>query len=172
LQNENGKVEDPQPKNMKNKNPDDETKKMSEDYSKYDDLNKTFDEFENEFESGCKTIIQKQLKDLSVRIKNTDISKLSEIQVKYKGELTTFVFNTFVKAYKEGQSQMFKELNLKSTGQDIKDIDVIKAKAGIVANNISERVKTRFLSKFMNTYSDGMDIEKVSKQALKSVLGN
>jgi phage gp29-like protein len=171
LQNENGKVEDPQSKDMKNKNPD-ETKKMSEDYSKYNDLNKKIDELENEFESGCKTIIQKQLKDLSTRVKNTDLSKLSEMQVKYKGELTNFVFNALIKAYKEGRTQILDELNLKADKNDIKDIDVIKAKAGIVANNISERVKTRFLSKFMNTYSDGMDIEKVSKQALKSVLGN
>lgn len=152
LQNENNKVEDPQSKDTKAKNID-EIKKLSEDYSKYDDLNKMFDEYENEFESGCKTIIQKQLKDLSTKVKNTDISKLSEIQVKYKGELTTFVYNMFVKAHKEGQSQIFKELNLTSDSNDIKDMDFLKAKAGIVANNISERVRTRFLSKFLSNYN-------------------
>lgn len=156
---------------LKDEKDDPKSKKMSEDYSKYDEMNKTFDLMENEFEKGCKTIIEKQLKDLSTRVNNTDISKLSEIQVKYKGELTNFVYTVFLKAYKEGRTQILDELNLKASEHDIKDIDIIKAKAGIVANNISERVKTRFLSKFMNTYSKGMDIEKVSSQALKSVMG-
>lgn len=156
-------------KDLEDKKEDEkEDKKLSEDFEK---INKKVDDFEDEFEIGCKKIIDKQLKDLSIRVKSTDISKLAEMQIKYKGELTNFVLNIFLKAFNEGRTQVLDELNVKADDNDIKDMNVIKARAAIVANNISERVKTRFLSKFMNTYSNGMDIERVSTQALKSIMG-
>ena len=78
-------------------------------------------------------IIKKQLIKLNEMASVKDINSLSSIKVNYKGELSKLI------------DELLKtELHLNEN--DIK----YKAKSNIISNNISEKVKSEFLVKYIN----------------------
>jgi len=130
------------------------------------DIEKDFESLEDAFRNEGRKIIEKQVKDLSEKAKKTDITKLATIQVKYKAEMQNFVFSHFKKAFDAGSAQVQKELNVNKPEVDLK---AIEAQAAITANNISERVKTVYLSEYFNEMALG-DLDKAARRAERAVL--
>lgn len=140
-------------------------KKMSEPNS-FLDIEKDFDMLEAKFFNEGKTIVEKQIKDLVKKAKNIKLSEIATIQVGYKGAMTNFVVNAFKEAFDKGVKQMQKEINTDNSPK--LDNEILKAKASIVANNMSERIKTRFLSEYLINKDLG-DTEKITKKILKNI---
>lgn len=130
------------------------------------DIDKDFETLEEAFLKDGQKIIKKQVGDLGEKAKKVKLEELATIPVRYKAEMTDFVFKHFKKAFETGSKQVQKELNAK---EPTIDMVAIKAQAAITANNISERVKATFLSEFFNNSSLG-DLEKAAKRAERAVL--
>lgn len=130
------------------------------------DINKDFETLEEAFIKDGQKIIKKQVSDLSSKVKNTKLEDLATIPIRFKGEMTTFVFEHFKNAFDTGSKQVQKELN---TNKPEIDLTAIKAQAAITANNISERVKTTYLTEYFNNLALG-DLEKAAKRAERAVL--
>jgi phage gp29-like protein len=132
-------------------------------------IDKDFDKLESKFKKEGKEIILKQLKDLSRKVRGMKIADLATVQVSYKGAMTAFITKLYKEAFAKGVSQVQKELNVKD---DPKVVDeAIRASAAIVANNISERVKTRFLHEYLNQIGIEENIEKRLRNVMRMVLG-
>ena len=134
----------------KSKNPIDNVSKQAsyKDKIKQDNVDKKLSEvYENssdEFKDSLKNIISRQLLKLNENAYNKDINDYSSIKVQYKGELT----------------KLFKSLNFD---------DGIKydAKCSILSNNISEKVKSVFLSEFID--NTNIDLNEIANQIIKSI---
>jgi len=124
---------------------------------------------EKQFINGGQIIIKKQLNDFAKAVKNTNINNLSELPIRYKGELTKLLTDLYSKAFSEGNRQVNDELNQNIEVKENKDL--IKAQASIIANNIAERIKTKFLFEYMKEVNNTNDIEKASNKAFKMILG-
>ena len=148
-------------KSDENKN---QIKKMSE--PQFQNIEKDFDNIEAKFFNEGKIIVEKQIKDLVKKAKNISLSEIATIQVAYKGAMTNFVVNAFKEAFDKGVKQVQKEINTDSSPK--LDNEILKAKASIVANNMSERIKTRFLSEYLINKDLG-DTEKITKKILKNI---
>jgi phage gp29-like protein len=151
-----------------------ETKKLAEpknhiDVVDWQSVDTNFNNIEDEFRTEGRKIIQKQLNDLSKRIKKIKLEDISTIQVGYKSQMTTFVANMYKKAFNAGVSQVQKELKTRLAPE--LDEKMLMAKAAVVANNISERVKVLFLSEYLNQQGLTENTELQSKRAMKLILG-
>jgi len=148
-----------------------QTKKMSEVTNRVDwkKVDEAFNTLEGTFKTGAKLIIEKQLNDLAKKVKNVSLTEIATVQISFKGQMTNFVKEMYRRAFNEGVVQMQRELNV--TNAPKLDESVLSAKASIVANNISERVKTRFLSEYLLQLGIESDIELQSKRAIKAILG-
>jgi len=130
------------------------------------DIEKDFDTLEEAFKRDGHKIIRMQVKDLSEKAKKTKMENLASLNVRYKGEMANFVFKHFKEAFNTGSKQVQKELDTKEPSIDL---TAIRAQASITANNISERVKTTYLSEYFNNLSLG-DLNKAAKRAERAVL--
>lgn len=128
----------------KNKIKDDSINKMSEP----DTID--FKNISKDSIDSLKTLINKQLVKLNEKASTMDINNLSTIKVQYKGELTKFV------------NQMIKD-ELKLMEDNIK----FTAKSNIISNNISEKVKSVFLNKFID--STEIDIDVLTQNIINSL---
>ena len=151
--------------NKQENNKDEKIKKMSEPAS-FLNIEKDFDKLEHSFFNEAKVIIEKQIRDLAKKAKSVKLSEISTIQVGYKGAMTNFVIEAFKDAFDKGVKQVQKEIN--TDFEPKLDNDILKAKASIVANNMSERIKTRFLSEYLINKDLG-DTEKITKKILKNI---
>jgi hypothetical protein len=148
-----------------------EPKKLSEVTNKVDwaQVDKDFSTLEGMFKQGGRDIVEKQLKDFANRVSKVALQDIAAVQIGFKGQMTTFVKEMYTRAFKTGVVQMQNELGT----NEIPKLDdkVLTAKASIVANNISERVKTKYLSEYMLQKGVEGDPEIQSKNALKAILG-
>jgi len=148
------------------------TKKLAEshlDIVDWQSVDTNFNDIEDEFRAEGRKIIQKQLNDLSKRVKKMKLEDISTIQVGYKSQMTTFVASMYKKAFNAGVSQVQKELKTRHAPE--LDEKMLMAKAAVVANNISERVKVLFLSEYLNQQGLTENTELQSKRAMKLILG-
>ena len=88
-----------------------------------------------------KTIINRQVIALNEKAENTSINELSAIKVQYKGELTKII-NEILQNH----------LSLSTT--DVK----FTAKSNIISNTISEKVKSIFLTEFIDNSEIDVDV--------------
>ena len=138
------------------------SKKPEEEGINFDELDTGITDLENAFKADGKKIIVKIVKDLSEKAQKTDKEKLSTIPVRYKSELTNFVFSHMEDSIKFGVKTQ--------TGEEsIIDATALKANAAIIANNIAERTKSRFLFIYMSELTD-KTILKAAKAAERMML--
>ena len=151
------------------------TKKMSEykwkrDLTTYEqnvnlsEIDKAYDTLEEAFKRDGNKIINKQISDLQKRVKGTDIDNIASIPIRFKAEMTKFIFNHMKKSLNIGIKQARIELDAPEPDIDIK---IIQAQAAIMANNISERVKTKFLSEYLKDLGTTTSVNKASSTARK-----
>jgi hypothetical protein len=151
--------------NKQENNKDEKIKKMSEPAS-FLNIEKDFDNIESKFFNAARIIVEKQIKDLVNKAKNIKLSEIAKIEVGYKGAMTNFVIDAFEDAFNRGVKQMQKEI--KTDYKPKLDNDILKAKASIVANNLSERIKTRFLNEYLISKDLG-DTEKITKKIMRNI---
>jgi len=132
-------------------------------------INDVFDKYENEFAKYAKPIIVKQLVDLSEKVRAEKLENIATIPVRYKGELTQFFSELFVKAADDGAIHAANELNVNKNNIDT---TVLKAQAALIANAMSERLKTQFLTEYMTSLSMTNNSEKSARNVLKMLLGD
>jgi hypothetical protein len=148
-------------------------KKMSEDivwhrdltpYEKnvnFADIDKKITSLEESFKNDGKKYINNIIKDLSSKAKKTKPDKLAMIQVGGKNELTQFVMRHMKESIQFGMDQAAKELDIESSKVDINSL---KAEASLVANNIAERIKTKFLFEYLKNLSNNEEISVAAKK--------
>jgi hypothetical protein len=148
-------------------------KKMSEDvvwhrdltpYEKkvnFADIDKKITSLEESFKNDGKKYINNIIKDLSSKAKKTKPDKLAMIQVGGKNELTQFVMRHMKESIQFGMDQAAKELDIESSKVDINSL---KAEASLVANNIAERIKTKFLFEYLKNLSNNDEISIAAKK--------
>ena len=148
-------------------------KKMSEDvvwhrdltpYEKnvnFADIDKKITSLEESFKNDGKKYINNIIKDLSSKAKKTKPDKLAMIQVGGKNELTQFVMKHMKESIQFGMDQAAKELDIESSKVDINSL---KAEASLVANNIAERIKTKFLFEYLKNLSNNDEISIAAKK--------
>ena len=118
---------------------------------KEDNVNKKMNEFDklsNDNIDDLKKIIEKQFINLKEKADNTDINNLSGIKIQYKGELNKLIKQILVDSIKLKES----------------DITFV-AKTNILSNNISEKVKSIFLSEYIN--NSEIEIDDLMNKFLK-----
>ena len=114
------------------------------------------------------TELKKQLKDLAAKMDRMKLEDIAMVQVGYKGAMTTFVAKMYEKAFIQGVLQVQDEMQ--SNADPTLQRDILKAKASIVANNISERVKTIFLSEYLNHRGVEDNAEWASRKVVNNIL--
>lgn len=115
------------------------------------DIEKTWDTEEEKFVTTGTEITQKQITDLLDRIRKAieseDYDELAKIPVRYRGEFTKFLTDQQRSLIGFGITQAAKELGIdEAKAEKIKlpsdERKVISARAGIVADQIAQRIKT------------------------------
>ncbi|MFA5731852.1 MAG: DUF935 family protein [Acidithiobacillus sp.] len=132
-------------------------RKPEEEGINFEEIEAGLDSLENAFKEDGKVIISKIVKDLSERVQMTEPSKIAAIPVRYKGELTSFIYQYMNKSVDFGantQSPLQKPLI---------DTNGLKTQASIIANNIAERVKSRFLFNYTTNLVNDVVINAAKK---------
>lgn len=170
------KESDIKKKDKKKKEDKENKKKMSEpekkiwhrDLTKYEEsvnfvnIDNKITSLEESFKKDGRKYINNIVKDLSSKAKKTKSEKLAMIQVGGKNELTQFVMRHMKESIQFGADQASKELDIESPTIDINSL---KAEASLVANNIAERIKTKFLSEYLKNISNNESIMDAAKKA-------
>ena len=154
------------------------SKKMSEkrwkrDLSKheesvnFEEIDSKITSLEDAFRKDGKKYINSIINDLSNKAKKTKPDKLAMIQVGGKNELTQFVMKHMKESLQFGMDQASKELDIESSKIDAESI---RAEASLVANNIAERIKTRFLSEYLKNVSNNDKVDIAAKKAEKLLM--
>jgi hypothetical protein len=149
------------PETNKSKNPIDNNSKQAQykDKIKNDNINKKMKDYSNTIKFSeiskeaidiLENIIKKQLIKLNEKAETMEINSLATIKVQYKGELTKLINDILKNELK------LSENNIKFT-----------AKSNIISNSISEKVKSMFLSEFID--KSNIDIDNLTQDIINDL---
>jgi phage gp29-like protein len=151
---------------------EEEAKKLSEAPGaavNWEGVDADFNKLEAEFRTEGRTIIERQVTDLTRKVQKLKLEDIATVQVGYKGAMTTFMLRMFTKSFEAGVKQVQGELKTDNTPK--LNEAMLQAKAAVVANNISERVKVVFLSEYLKQKGLVEDTVTQFKNVMSKILG-